>query len=57
MLDKEKGGKYTPKDFNDQLVLLSKHAGFRLTVDISLAEYAGYLKDYKNALKYGKYDK
>ena len=47
----------TPGEFNDQLVALSKHAGFRLTPDISLAEYAGYLKDYKNTLRYDKRSK
>lgn len=31
--------------------------GFRLTPDISLAEYAGYLKDYKNTLRYDKRSK
>ena len=47
----------TPGEFNDQLVALSIHAGFRLTPDISLAEYAGYLKDYKNTLRYDKRSK
>lgn len=52
----------TLKDFNDQLVQISKNAGFRLTMDITLLEYAGYLKDYNNTLnslqkEYAKYRK
>ncbi len=53
LVDRNKGVRATIKDFNDQMVALSKHVGFRLTKDISLAEYAGYLKDYKNELNNG----
>ena len=53
----KKGSAPTPEMFNDQLVILSKHVGFRLTKDITLAEYAGYMKDYKNSLNYGKDNK
>lgn len=58
----ENGSKPTLKDFNDQLVQISKNAGFRLTMDITLLEYAGYLKDYNNTLnslqkEYAKYRK
>jgi len=40
-------------DFTDILVHLSKNAGFRLTTDISLAEYASYLKLYKKDIENG----
>ena len=53
LADRNNGIRPTIKDFNDQMVALSKHVGFRLTKDISLAEYAGYLKDYKNELNNG----
>lgn len=53
LADRNKGIRPTIKDFNDQMVALSKNVGFRLTKDISLAEYAGYLKDYKNELSNG----
>lgn len=40
----DKGDKPTRAYFTDQLVALSKYAGFRLTTDIMLSEYALYLK-------------
>lgn len=40
--------KPTIQSFIDQLVLLSKHVGFNLSINqITLAEYASYLKNYK----------
>lgn len=52
----DQGGRPTPGDFNDQLIALSKHVGYRLNQEISLAEYAGYLKDFKNASRHGKHN-
>lgn len=64
LVSKEEGGERpTPGLFTDQLVSLSRHAGFRLTNEITLAEYAAYLKDMKQELEslkkinYGKYHK
>lgn len=50
LLNMPKGTTPTEESFNDQLVILSKHAGFRLTRDITLAEYAGYLKNFKHSI-------
>ena len=47
MFDDDKGEKPTRAYFADQLVALSKYAGFRLTTDIMLSEYALYLKSLK----------
>lgn len=57
MQSRSAGQAPTPDLFNDQLVLLSKHVGFHLSKTITLAEYAGYLKDYKTSIKYGRNDK
>lgn len=56
------GQKCTIQDFNDQLIQISKNVGFRVTWDISLLEFAGYLKDYNNTItalskEYAKYRK
>lgn len=43
-----------PSDFIDQLVVLSKWVGFRLTTEITLYEYASYMKrmnEYAESLK------
>lgn len=50
-LRERKGGKATREDFMNTLVALSKNAGFRMTMDISLSEYAAYLKDYKHEIE------
>ena len=47
LLDGDKGEQLTRAYFADQLVALSKYAGFRLTTDIMLSEYAVYLKSLK----------
>lgn len=62
-IDDKKMGKPTRENFISSLVTISKHAGFRLTTDISLMEYASYLNDYKREieqlkrLRYGKNNK
>lgn len=43
--------KPTREYYTSTLVMLSKHVGFRLTKDITLAEYAAYLKDYKEEIQ------
>lgn len=43
--------KPTREYYTSNLVMLSKHVGFRLTKDITLAEYAAYLKDYKEEIQ------
>lgn len=54
-LREDKGGKkMTREDFMATLVALSKNAGFRLTTDMTLAEYAAYLKDYKQEIEHLK---
>lgn len=47
LFDGEKEENVTRAYFADQLVALSKYAGFRLTTDIMLSEYASYLKSLK----------
>lgn len=42
--EREKGKKVKPMDFINQLVSLSKWAGFRIGTDVSLAEYSAYIK-------------
>lgn len=51
LLDDDKGEQLTRAYFADQLVALSKYAGFRLTTDIMLSEYAVYLKSLKEDVK------
>lgn len=46
-LQEKKGGNATREDFMGTLVALSRHAGFRISTEITLSEYAAYLKDYK----------
>lgn len=59
-IGESKTTKPTPNHFTEQLVVLSKYAGFRLTVDITLSEYAAYIKNMKEyveqakAVMYGK---
>lgn len=48
------GKKISSDHFTEQLVQLSKHAGFRLTTDIMLSEYAAYLKDFQKEIDYAK---
>lgn len=43
--------KPTREHYTNNLVMLSKHVGFRLTKEITLAEYAAYLKDYKEEIQ------
>lgn len=51
-LTKKSGeNKLTPAYFTEQLVVLSKYAGFRLSSSITLAEYAAYLKDMKESVE------
>lgn len=52
--EKEAGKKVNPMDFFNQLVSLSRWAGFRIGTEISLAEYSAYLKqmnEYAEQLK------
>lgn len=54
LTDEEKTEKPTRRYFTEQLVELSKYAGFRLTTEISLGEYAAYvrsMKEYVEQLK------
>ena len=54
---RQKGAEFTKTLFNDQLIHLSKHFGFRITKKITLAEYAGYIKDYQKSLSHVKTNK
>lgn len=47
LVEGEKTEKPTRRYFTEQLVELSKYAGFRLTTEISLGEYAAYVKNMK----------
>lgn len=46
LLEDSKGEKLTAQSFNEQLAVLSKHTGFRLEKNLTLAEYAAYIKQY-----------
>ena len=50
-LQDKKGSKATREDFMATLVALSKNVGFRITTDITLSEYAAYLKNYKQEVE------
>lgn len=49
--------KVTPQFYTEQLMTLSKHVGFRLDKNISLAEYAAYVKDLNEYMKQQQYGK
>ena len=44
----------TPNDFYDQLAIISRWAGFRISVDITLAEYAVYIKQMSEYVEQSK---
>lgn len=46
--------KHKPNEqhFNEQLAVLSKHNGFRIDKNISLAEYAAYIKNFNDYVKF-----
>lgn len=41
----------TPQYYTENLIMLSKHIGYKLDKSITLAEYAGYIKDYKQHIE------
>ena len=41
----------TPQYYTENLIMLSKHVGYKLDKSITLAEYAGYIKDYKQHIE------
>lgn len=46
-LTKDQGENPKRQLYEEQIVVLSKHSGFKLDKNMTLAEYAAYLKDYK----------
>lgn len=57
LADGAPAAKPTRENFTEQLVIISRHVGFRLTNDITLAEYAAYINDFQNSLKNGRNNK
>lgn len=51
LYNSEESKEITPVYYDKQLVMLSKHVGFKLDKNIFLSEYAAYLNDFKNYLK------
>lgn len=41
----------TPQYYTENLIMLSKYVGYKLDKSITLAEYAGYIKDYKHHIE------
>lgn len=49
--------KVTPQFYTEQLATLSKHFGFRIDKNITLSEYAAYVKDLNEYIKHIEYGK
>lgn len=49
-----KSGAITPGDFYDQLAIISRWAGFRISTDITLAEYVVYIKQMSEYVEQSK---